>query len=503
MELDRDLATLQEVRNLVNAAKKAQDILKTYTQEQVNRICLALAEAGEKNACLLADLAVSESGMGKYEDKCFKNFFASKILYEYIKDMKTVGIINKDETARIWEVAEPVGVIAGIVPTTNPTSTVIFKSMISLKTRNTIVFSPHPSSAGCTKEAARILHDAAVRAGAPEGCISCITMPSLEGTNELMKHRHVSMILATGGSALVRAAYSSGKPALGVGPGNVPAFVHRSADLEKAAEYIIMGKTFDNGTICASEQAIVAENCISDRLMEELRKRGGHFLTREETEKVSRVVILPSHGVNPKVVGKAPQLIGELAGIAVPEAARCLIAQLDGVGPQWPLSYEKLSTVLGYYTVDDWHEACERCIQLLELGGIGHSLAIHCTDMDVITEFVLKKPIFRVLINTPAALGGVGATTNLAPSFTLGSGTWGGSSVSENVSPKHLLNIKRAAWHTGIPELPGGFIIPQEAASKDCSCSHGSLTGMASDGLTLNEKLIAEIVAQVMKSMGK
>ena len=490
MELDRDLATLQEVRNLVHAAKKAQDTLKTFTQEQVDRICLAIAEAGEKNACLLADMAVSESGMGKYEAKCFKNYFASRVLYNHIKDMKTVGIIRKDDAEKIWEVAEPVGVIAGIVPTTNPTSTVIFKSMISLKTRNTIVFSPHPSSAACTKEAARIVHDAAVKAGAPEGCIGCITMPSLEGTNELMKHKYISMILATGGSALVKAAYSSGKPALGVGPGNVPAFVHRSADLAQAAEFIIKGKTFDNGTICASEQSIVAEECISEQLTEELKKRGGHFLTKEETEKVSRVVILPSHGVNPKVVGKAPQFIGTLAGVDVPNTAKCLIARLDGVGPQWPLSYEKLSTVLGYYTVNDWHEGCERCISLLELGGIGHSLAIHCTDMDVITEFVLKKPIFRVLINTPAAMGGVGATTNLAPSFTLGCGTWGGSSVSENVGPKHLLNIKRAAWHTGIPELPAGFIKPQESASASAGCQ--------TDSVNIDEKLIAEIVAQII-----
>lgn len=495
MELDRDLATLQEVRNLLNAAKKAQDALKSFSQEQVDRICLAIAEAGEKNACLLADLAVSESGMGKYEDKCFKNYFASKVLYDHIKDMKTVGIIRKDDVEKIWEVAEPVGVIAGIVPTTNPTSTVIFKSMISLKTRNAIVFSPHPSAAACTKEAARIVHDAAVKAGAPEGCIGCISMPTLEGTNELMKHKHVSMILATGGSALVRAAYSSGKPALGVGPGNVPAFVHRSAELAKAAEHILMGKTFDNGTICASEQSIVAEGCISDQLTFELKKRGGHFLTKEETEKVSRVVMLPSHGVNPRVVGKTPQYIAELAGINIPKSAKVLIAHLDGVGPQWPLSYEKLTTVLGYYIVNDWHDGCERCIQLLELGGIGHSLAIHCTDMDVITEFVLKKPIFRILINTPAALGGVGATTNLAPSFTLGCGTWGGSSVSENVGPKHLLNIKRAAWHTGVPELPAGFIRPLEAASNS--------TSVQPDSLNVDEKLIAEIVAQVMKSMNK
>ncbi|MBR0599880.1 acetaldehyde dehydrogenase (acetylating) [Sinanaerobacter chloroacetimidivorans] len=498
MELDRDLATLQEVRNLVNAAKKAQDILKNFSQEQVDQICLAIAEAGERNSCMLAESAVSETGMGKYEDKCFKNYFASKVLYDYIKDMKTVGIIRKNDAEKVWEVAEPVGVIAGIIPTTNPTSTVIYKAMIALKTRNTIVFSPHPSAAACTKEAARIVHEAAIKAGAPEGCIGCITMPSLEGTQELMKHKHTAMILATGGSALVKAAYSSGKPALGVGPGNVPAFVHRSAELSKAAEHILMGKTFDNGTICASEQAIVAEECISEKLMAELVNRGGHFLTKEETEKVSRVVILPSHGVNPKVVGKPPQFIAELAGISVPSTAKCLIAPLFGVGPQWPLSYEKLSTVLGYYTVKDWHEGCERCIQLLEIGGIGHSLAIHCTDMEVITEFVLKKPIFRILINTPAALGGVGATTNLAPSFTLGCGTWGGSSVSENVTPMHLLNIKRAAWHTGVPELPRGFVKPRDSADEQVPCPSDG-TGIAG----INEKVIADIIAEVIKALHK
>ena len=499
MEFDRDLATLQEVRNLVNAAKKAQDILKTFSQEQVDKICLAISKAGLAHACELAEMAVAETGMGKYEDKCVKNYIASKMVYDYIKDMKTVGIIKEDNVKKIWEVAEPVGVIAGIVPTTNPTSSAINKAMIALKTRNTIVFSPHPTAARCTKEAARIVHDAAVSAGAPEGCISCITMPTMEGTQELMKHKHTSMILATGGSALVRAAYSSGKPALGVGPGNVPAFVHRSADIPQAAEYIVKGKTFDYGTICASEQSVVAERCISDELIAELQKQGGYFLSKEETDKVSRVVILPSHGVNPKVVGKPPQFIGELAGIYVPETATCLIAKLDGVGPNWPLSYEKLSTVLGYYVVEDWHEGCERCISLLEIGGIGHSLAIHCKDMEVIREFVLKKPIFRILINTPSTFGAVGASTNLAPSFTLGCGTWGGSSVSENVNPMHLLNIKRAAWHVGFPEFPADFIQNRGVPSQGVSSKKPETVAAVNSGL--DEKLINEIVAEVMKSL--
>ncbi|WP_407309024.1 acetaldehyde dehydrogenase (acetylating) [Desulfosporosinus sp. SB140] len=452
MELDRDLCSLQEARNLVTAARKAQEVLKSFSQEQVDRIIDLMREAGEANAARLAMMAVSETGMGNYEDKCFKNYFASRTVYESIKDLKTVGIIREDPQQKLWEIAEPVGVIAGIVPTTNPTSTVIYKAMIALKSRNAIVFSPHPSAVRCTHEAAKVMLQAAVSAGAPEGVIGCILNVSMGATQELMKHPSVAMILATGGSALVKAAYSSGKPALGVGPGNVPAFVERSADLAKAAEYIVMGKTFDNGTICASEQAIVAEECIADELISHLKGQGAHFLDPDEIQKVSKVVMLPSGGVNPKVVGKDPKVIAQMAGIPIPERTRCLVAPLGGVGPQWPLSYEKLTTVLGFYRVPDWHVGCERCFQLLEAGGIGHSLAIHSQNEEIIREFALKKPINRVLVNTPAAMGGVGATTGLAPSFTLGCGTWAGSSVSENVTPRHLLNIKRVAWHLGIPK---------------------------------------------------
>jgi acetaldehyde dehydrogenase (acetylating) len=452
MELDRDLCSLQETRNLVKAARNAQEILKNFTQDQVDHIIDIMREAGEANAARLAMMAVSETGMGNFEDKCFKNFFASRTVFEFIKDMKTVGIIREDPNLRVWEIAEPVGVIAGIVPTTNPTSTVIYKAMIALKARNAIVFSPHPSAVRCTFEAAKIIHQAAVAAGAPEGVIGCIQNVSMGATQELMKHPNVSMILATGGSALVKAAYSSGKPALGVGPGNVPAFVERSANLAKAAEYIVMGKTFDNGTICASEQAIVAEECIADELITYLKRQGAHFLDSEEVLKVSKIVMLPGGGVNPKVVGKDSKVLAQMAGITIPEQTRCLVAPLSGVGPQWPLSYEKLTTVLGFYRVPDWLVGCERCFQLLEAGGIGHSLAIHSQNEEIIREFALKKPINRLLVNTPAAMGGVGATTGLAPSFTLGCGTWAGSSVSENVTPQHLLNIKRVAWHLGIPE---------------------------------------------------
>lgn len=488
MELDRDLCSLQEARNLVRAARKAQDALLNFTQEQVDRIIDMMREAGEANAARLAMMAVSETGMGNYNDKCFKNYFASRTLYNSIKDLKTVGIIRQDSEQKIWEIAEPVGVIAGIIPTTNPTSTVIFKAMIALKSRNAIVFSPHPSAVRCTNEAAKIMHQAAVAAGAPEGVIGCITNVSMGATTELMKHPNVALILATGGSALVKAAYSSGKPALGVGPGNVPAFVERSADLPKAAEYIVMGKTFDNGTICASEQAVVAEECIADELITHLKRHGAHFLDSEEVQKVSKVVMLASGGVNPQVVGKDPKFIAQLAGISIPDQTKCLVVPLTGVGPQWPLSYEKLTTVLGFYRVADWHAGCERCLQLLEAGGIGHSLAIHCRNEEIIREFALKKPINRLLVNTPAAMGGVGATTGLSPSFTLGCGTWAGSSVSENVTPLHLLNIKRVAWHLQIPERK-----PVEPLKVE-----GSPEGTLSRVTPIDAQLVQEIVNQVM-----
>ncbi|MDP4125722.1 MAG: acetaldehyde dehydrogenase (acetylating) [Bacillota bacterium] len=487
MELDRDLASLQEVRNLARSARKAQDVLKNFTQEQVDRIIDSLREAGETNASHLATMAVSETGMGKYEDKCFKNYFASRTVYESIKNMKTVGILREDEQQRLWEIAEPVGVIAAIVPTTNPTSTVIYKAMIALKSRNAIVFSPHPSAVKCTYEAAKLMHQAAMAAGAPEGVIGCITNISLGATQELMKHPDVAVILATGGSALVKAAYSSGKPALGVGPGNVPAFVERSADLAKAAECIITGKTFDNGTICASEQSIVAEDCIADELIQQLKQKGAYFLNPEEVQKVSKVVMLPNVSMNPKVVGKEPKFIAQMAGISIPEQTKCLVAPLEGVGPQWPLSHEKLTTVLAFYRVKDWHEGCERCIQLLEAGGIGHSLAIHSNDESIIREFGLKKPIFRVLVNTPATLGGVGATTALSPSFTLGCGTWGGSSVSENVTPLHLINIKRVVW---------GIRDPKELRTNSAPMEQAPLPTNQVDA-----QMIQDIVKQVLAQL--
>ena len=492
MELDRDLASVQEARNMLKAARMAQEELKSFSREKIDAIVKSMKEAGEAEACRLAALAVEETGMGRYEDKCFKNYFAAHHVYEYIKNMKTVGIVRKDEAVKMWEIAEPVGVIAGIIPTTNPTSTVIFKSLIALKARNAIVFSPHPSAICCTAEAARVMNQAAVSAGAPANVIGCLTNVSLEATQELMKNPVTSIILATGGSALVKAAYSSGKPALGVGPGNVPAFVERSADLANAAACIIQGKTFDNGTICASEQSVIAEDCIAEELIGHLKRNGAHFLDPDEVAQVSAVVMLPNHSVNPRVVGKNPQFIARLAGITIPEQTKCLVAPLNGVGPLHPLSYEKLTTVLAFYRVQDWHEGCERCLQLLSIGGIGHSLVIHSQDEAVIEEFALKKPIFRLLVNTPAALGGVGATTPLAPSFTLGCGTWGGSSVSENVTPMHLINTKRVAWHSGFPAGPA--IVPQGEVSA---------AGAKEPSALVDTKLVQKIVEEVLRAMNK
>lgn len=488
MELDRDLSSIQEARNLVKGANRAQDSLKNFTQDQVDRICDAMRQTGEENACHLAQMAVSETGMGNYEDKCFKNYFAARYVYQYIKAMKTVGIIREDKDRKIWDIAEPVGVIAGIVPTTNPTATVIYKSMIALKSRNAIVFSPHPSAVRCINEAARLMNQAAVEAGAPEGAIGCLSTVTMGATQELMKHPGTSLILATGGSSLVKAAYSCGKPALGVGPGNVPAFVERSADLHQAAECIVTGKTFDNGTICASEQAIVAEECIADELITQLKRSGAYFLDEDEVEKVSKVVMLPSGGVNSKAVGKNPKVIAQMAGITISDQARCLVAPLAGVGTQWPLSHEKLTTVLAFYRVADWHEGCERCYQLLEAGGIGHSLVIHSNNEGIIKEFALKKPIFRVLVNTPSTFGGIGATTGLAPALTLGCGTWGGSSVSENVSPMHLINIKKVAWPIREPQRP-----PVEPLQQDVP--------NPAEGLQANDKLVQEVIARVLEAM--
>lgn len=443
--LDYDLRSIQEARNLARTAREAQKIYARFSQEEVDRVVKAMAEAALENAEWLARMAVDETRLGVFQDKIIKNRFAAEDVYNYIRDMKTVGIIDEDHRRKVTEIAAPMGTVMGIIPSTNPTSTVIYKCLIALKAGNGIVISPHPSAARCTYAAAEVVHKAAVLAGAPEGIIGCLSKNTMAATQELMKHEDIAIILATGGSAMVKAAYSSGKPAYGVGPGNVPAFIERSADIPHAVQCILASKTFDNGTICASEQSVIVEECIREKVIAELKAQGAYFMTPEESGKVSAALFTP-YGMNAALMGKNANFIAEKAGLKIPGGTKVLIGEQNDVGKDSPLSREKLTTVLGFYTEKDWHTACERCIQLLEYEGLGHTLVIHSNDREVIREFALKKPVFRILVNTPSALGAIGYSTGLAPALTLGCGTWGGSSTSDNITPLHLINRKRLAY---------------------------------------------------------
>ncbi len=451
MTIDFDLQSIQEARTLCQKALIAQQKLASFTQEQVDAIAKSIAEAGARENRRLAEMAVEETGFGIVEDKMVKNYMATEALCKFIKNLKTVGVIKEIPDKKMVEIAEPMGVIAAIIPSTNPTSTTIYKSMIAIKSRNSIVVSPHPSAQQCINESVRIIVEAAEKAGAPSGAISCMTKPTKEGTHELMRHPNIALILATGGSGIVKEAHSCGKPALGVGPGNVPAFIERSADIPKAVRDILAGKTFDNGTVCASEQAIVTETAISARVEEELKRQGAYFMTEAEIEAVGRVVVRSDGTVNPAVVGKSVQTIAQMASISAPPNSRALLARLEGVGREYPLSIEKLSPILAYYIESDWLTACHRCIEILQYGGIGHTLAIHSKNEQIIMEFALKKPVFRIVANTPATHGAIGATTGLDPAFTLACGTWGGSITTDNITPLHLLNIKRLAY--GVREV--------------------------------------------------
>lgn len=469
MALDYDLSSIQEARDLARKAKEAQRILAGYNQEQINRIVAAMSEAAAENAEWLARMAADETKFGIFQDKVKKNIFAAKNVYEYIKDMKTIGVLREDPQNKVIEAGYPVGVVMGIIPSTNPTSTTIYKALVSIKAGNGIVFAPHPNACRCINATVQVMYEAAVKAGAPEGIMGCLTKVTMAATNELMKHDDISLILATGGPGLVKAAYSAGKPAYGVGAGNAPAFIERSADIKKAVSDIITGKTFDNGVICASENSVLVDEPIKDRVAAEFEAQGAYFLSKEEVEKVSRVVMTPKGGMNAALVGKGPKVIADKAGITIPQGTRILIAPLEGYGPGFPLSYEKLTTVLAYYVVKDWEEACHLAIELLNLMGAGHTFAIHSQDDEVIREFI-RKPVSRILVNTPSSLGGIGYTTGLAPSLTLGCGTIAGSSTSDNVTPMHLINIKRLAYETGRlaeenkDKCPVGKVSPDDIA---------------------------------------
>lgn len=443
--MDYDLRSVQEARNLARNGKIAADQIANYTEEQIDKILRNIVKVAEENKVHLAELAVEETGFGKAEDKTYKNHMASTIVYNAIKDMKTIGVIEENKADKIISIAEPIGLTMGILPSTNPTSTAIYKSMIAIKARNAIVFSPHPGALNCTMKAIELVHDAAVEAGAPVNIVSCIKTLSMDATNELMKHEDVGMIIATGGPGMVKSAYSSGKPALGVGAGNSPSYIERTADIHQSVKDIIASKTFDNGTICSSEQSVIVEEYNRDEVIAEFKKQGGYFMTKEETDKVCALLFRGGgHAMNPKMVGKSPQFIAKAAGISIPEGTKVLLGEQQGVGPENPLSYEKLTTVLAFYTVRDWQEACNLSIELLQ-NGLGHTMNIHTNDEDMVMKFA-AKPASRILVNTGGSQGGTGLSTGLMPSFTLGCGTWGGSSVSENVSPMHLINIKNITY---------------------------------------------------------
>ncbi len=446
VNLDKDLRSIQEVRDLVSRAKEAQKSFSKLDQASINKVVDVLAQAAFENAEKLAKMANEETGFGKWQDKKAKNVLASEKLNDYMKDMKTVGILNEDAEKKVVEIGVPMGVIAGLIPSTNPTSTVIYKTLISLKAGNSIVFSPHPSALRCISETVSVLREACSKANVSADLVSCISIPTMEAVDVLMKHDDVNMILATGGSAMVKSAYSSGTPALGVGPGNVPAFIERTADVNVAVEKIMRSKGFDYGTVCASEQSIIVETCNEAKARQAIIENGGFFLKGQALEKVKAIMERPNGGMNPAIVGRSAQYIADMAGIEIPDGTTLLLSDEPGVGRKFPFSKEKLTQLMGFYVVNDWKEACELCIQLLENGGLGHTLSLHSNDEDVIRAFALAKPVSRFLVNTPSTHGAVGLSTGLAPSFTLGCGTVGGSATSDNVTPLHLINKRAMAY---------------------------------------------------------
>jgi len=456
--MDQDLRSIQQARTLLHASTEAQKEFKEFSQEAVDHIVSEMASAGEKNAERLAQMAHDETGFGRIDSKTLKNVFATRTLVDRMQGMKTCGIIRKLEHDTIWEIATPMGVIAALIPSTNPTSTAMYKAIISAKSRCGMVLSPHPRAAKCTAEALRVVAEAAYQAGAPEGLFGCLTEVTLDGTNALLEDPRTDLILATGGSAMVRAAYSKGKPAYGVGSGNVPAYVDRSADLEKASKDLIYGASFDYGTLCSSERSIVADLPIRKKLLEYLQRAGGYLVSDPEKTKL-REYIWKNGRLNIDQVGKSPAIIAEGAGFSVPPDTGALIAEVETVGPDEPLSAETLSPILSFFTADGWEAGCERCKEILEFGGIGHTLGLHCSNDRVIEAFALEKPAMRIVVNTVCALGSVGYTNRLFPAMTLGPGTIGGSITSDNISPLHLINIKRLAFETN-PIHPGKSIKP-------------------------------------------
>ena len=489
MELkDKDLVSVQETRNLLLEAEKAQRELARMDQDQIDRIVKAISDAGAAHAEELAKAAQQETGFGKWQDKVIKNMFAARVVYDAVKKKKTVGILHEDKERKVWDIGTPVGVIAGIVPSTNPTSTVIYKAMIALKGGNAIVFSPHPGAKKCILETVRVISQAACQAGCPKGAISAISVPTMEATQALMKNDRTALILATGGGAMVKSAYSSGTPAIGVGAGNGPAFIDKSADVRRAVKRILDSKTFDNGTICASEQSIIVERCMEEKVVEELKSQGAFVLTQEQSRQLGKFILRANGTMNPMIVGKTCAQIAEYAGLCgVPSSARVLVGRETKVGADAPYSREKLAPILGLFVEENTDRVLERSIEILHMEGAGHTFSMHAEDEALVRKFALQIPASRFLVNTPGALGGIGATTGLFPALTLGCGAVGGSSSSNNIGPLDLINIKRVAF--GTKEL-------EEIRRESESAQNGSQISGSSQ---VSQELINAIVDKIVK----
>jgi len=454
MEYDKDLMARQEARTLAKQAFAAHKQLSRMDQGQLDAIVEAVARAFSAEAPMLAQMAVEETGFGNVEDKIEKNRFASERVAEAIRDMKTVGILREDPQRRLWEIGVPMGAICGIVPSTNPTSTVCYKALIAIKSGNSIVFSPHPKAIVCTRKAAEIVARAAESAGAPKGTVGCLSIASMAGCQELMAAQEIRLILATGGPAMVRSAYSSGKPAIGVGAGNGPAYIHHSADVKKALQCILKSKSFDYGTVCASEQSIIVTKDMEQQVIREGEKQGFYFMNPQEAGSLAKLLFKPNGTLNPEIVGRSALQLADMAGFSVPAGTKVLVAREQEAGPTRPYSMEKLCPVLAFFVMDSEEAVLSKAIEVLEHEGTGHTFAMHCEDRAVIEKFALQIPVSRFLVNTPAALGGIGASTNLFPALTLGCGAVGGSSSSNNISPMDLINIRRVAWDAGEAERP-------------------------------------------------
>ena len=488
---DRDLVSIQEARNLVAMAEEAQAVYQKLDQGAVDKVVAAVAKATEAQAVRLAKMACEETGFGKWTDKVIKNLFASQQVHEYIKPLKTIGLLREDPVNKILEIGVPVGIITALVPSTNPTSTTIFKSLISLKAGCAVIFSPHPTAQNCIMETVKIIRAALESLGVPKNLVTCLTTPTKEATNVLMTHPKMNLILATGGNAMVHAAYSSGTPAIGVGPGNGPSFIEKSADIPLAVKRIFDSKTFDNGTICSSEQSIVTEASIRQAVMDEVQRQGGYFLPPGDSEKLEKVLMGPGGTMNAKLVGRPAEYIAKAAGISIPAGTRVLLGEETRVGEKHPYSKEKLMPVLGFYVEENWEKACHRCIEILSLEGAGHTMSMHSQNDEVVREFGLKKPVSRLIVNSPATLAAIGATTGLVPSFTLGCGSVGHNATSNNVGPLELIDIRRVAY--GLRELED--LKPQNTAS----CCPAEPSAPISDAMVDN--LVQKIVERLKAAL--